>query len=143
MVIVGLAIMLGTLAGGGSAMLVAWAAPTGSPQGAPPVVKSVDLAWIALEPLTIPVTTGEGAFMGYMTVKAQVQLASADAEPARKLLPHTLHAINMVVWRSPLGLSERTGALDIALLRTIILKAARQTLGAEVKAVAVTGVEAA
>jgi hypothetical protein len=136
-----LATVLGAVSGAGGSYLAMQAMPAEPAVKADPAPPAL-WAYVAMDPVLVPVSDAQGQFSGYVKVSMAIRTAIGTEEAVKARFPEILDHFNRVAWRTPIGVDARRQSLDVDRIRAIGLAAARQTLGSKaVPAVAIVAVE--
>lgn len=102
---------------------------------------AVEMSYVPLGPLVLPVTDQAGAFLGYRRFELALGVNAGDEEVVGTRVPEVIDRLNREVWRVPLALDASKATLDLDRLKRIVLAAARaQPETSSVRVVLVTAV---
>ena len=88
-----------------------------------------EIAYVAVQRMTLPVVDRDGQLQSYMTVDFALEVPAEKRAFVRQRVPEVRHAVNLAAWKTRVVATDG-GGLDIAETRAMLLAASRRALGA-------------
>lgn len=115
---------LGVAVGGGSALGTKILLEGGGPD-----LFADNMVFVPTGTILAPLVFGDGRLAGYVSIDAQIEVASGQSEAVTTKLPILLNAVNMRTYRKPLA-SGRDGMIpNLDAFRKVLMEAANETYG--------------
>jgi hypothetical protein len=89
-----------------------------------------EVAYVAVQRMTLPVVDRDGALASYMTVDFALEVPADKRVHVRQRVPEVRHAVNLAAWKTRVIATDARG-LDIEETRAMLLAASRRALGAD------------
>lgn len=126
-------ILLGMGIGGGAAY------GTGKLLAGKPLFKPLEHpVFVPTGQIVAPLVAQDGHLLGYMSFEAQLEVPSSKVDHVRANLPLLLDAATLRTFKAPIAGGPDGLVPKIAIVRTVVTDAARETFGRAVTRVAIT-----
>lgn len=95
-------------------------------------------AFVPTGAILAPIVASDGHLSGYASFEVQLEVPASKATEVTGKLPLFLNAVNMRTYRAPMAAGPDNVLPDLKVFRSVLMEAAKESLGSDVKNAAVT-----